>query len=80
MNETTPLTWKSIMVLPALIATSALAVLAVAWNQRLSLHGGLGLLIGVLTVMEIGYLLILIAMSRRVEAVRDPWVRASRER
>ncbi|MCJ2081338.1 hypothetical protein [Methylobacterium sp. J-090] len=65
MNEAAPFSWTSITVLPALIVTSVLAVLVVAWNQRLTLHGGFGLLLGVLAVVELGYLLMLIAAARR---------------
>ncbi len=53
------------MVLPTLIAVSASAVLLVSLRHRLSVQAGLGLFVGALAVVEIGYLLFLVAANRR---------------
>ncbi|KQO69688.1 hypothetical protein ASG60_01350 [Methylobacterium sp. Leaf469] len=72
MNDRDPLPWKSIMVLPTLIALSASAVLLVSLHHRLSVQAAIGLFVGALAVVEIGYLLILVAVSRRDTPRRLP--------
>jgi hypothetical protein len=72
MTGLTTITWKSLTVLPALVGVSVCVALVIALRQGLSLHSGLGLVVSALALSELGYLCLLLVLSRRAVDGSDP--------